>query len=271
MGPFPRNWLAWFWSSTFKDWGTKTCPVNKNMFVVLWMPEVWFTSSRSPLSLALVQEDLIYACLQRLPHIFPPSERFLWPSTWQSARASVNLPWGQRWGHYITFFFFGGGVSLVIYSAWCRSGAKLFRFDPSTGQNEDYDLSSYSKSVTWLDDGVWVGWLDNGWMLGVVCGLFPKKRLENTRPKCGRFDFDIPIGGDILEQPLCLEPCQWNCVLQDPWVPAWIQVKIVTLKWSAISPFSLNSWFCGSSFQIHLSHHKTPIMPASSSTSMMAA
>jgi len=27
-------------------------------------------------------------------------------------------------------------------------GAKLFRFDPSTGQNEDYDLSSYSKSVS---------------------------------------------------------------------------------------------------------------------------
>ena len=110
--------------------------------------------------------------------------------------------------------------SLVIYSAGCCSGAKLFRFDPSTGQNEDYDLSSYSKSVTWLDDGVGVGWSYNGWMMGglrfqlgmAVAQKFtlfpqtcvdPKQGLKNIRPKgseteasviCGRLDFDIEIG-----------------------------------------------------------------------------
>lgn len=28
---------------------------------------------------------------------------------------------------------------------------------------------------------------------------------------------DILVDGHEIEQPLCLEPCQWNRVLQDPW------------------------------------------------------
>ena len=90
----------------------------------------------------------------------------------------------------------------------------------------------------------------------------PKQGLKNIRPKgsetetsviCGRLDFDIENwygkmskavrwffgamkGGDILlDGPLCLEPCQWNRVLQDPWVPTFLN----TLGKIAISDLTL--------------------------------
>lgn len=279
MGPFPRNWLAWFWSFIFKDRGTNPPESTKTWHcgtLDTWSL-IHVTSSRSPPGSSFgLGGHVIHVCLERLPHIFPPSERFLWPSKWQSARASCKLTLGSTL-RARTFSCKHG--SLVIYSAGCCSGAKLFRFDPSTGQNEDYDLSSYSKSVTWLDDGVGVGWSYNGWMLdglrfpaGNGCGskfaLFPqtcvdpKQGLKNIRPKgsetetsviCGRLDFDIENwygkmskavrwffgamkGGDILlDGPLCLEPCQWNRVLQDPWVPTFLN----TLGKIAISDLTL--------------------------------
>lgn len=89
--------------------------------------------------------------------------------------------------------------SLVIYSAGCCSGAKLFRFDPSTGQNEDYDLSSYSKSVTCLDDGVGVGW---SYLLGMAVAqnllistnmCWPQERGGEYRPKGSETETSVVV------------------------------------------------------------------------------
>ena len=48
-------------------------------------------------------------------------------------------------------FFFVCPRLFVAVALRCP-GAKLFRYDPITGQNEDFDLSSHSTAVTWQDD-----------------------------------------------------------------------------------------------------------------------
>lgn len=283
MGPFPPNWPGF---GVLKIGGQTLQSQQKHVCGTL---DTWslihVTSSRSPPGSSFgLGGHVIHVCLERLSHIFPPSERFLWPSKWQSAGASVNLPWGQRWGHELFHANMGVSSFTALDAVQVRSSFALIQaqgrmrtmtFPVIRSQWHDWMME------LGLDGYVMVGcWVVCGFQLGMAVAqkfttcVDPKQWLKNIRPKgsetetsviCGPLVlWDYEGGISCLTDHYVWNPANGTVFCKIHGFPHfWIHWEKLWLWNDQWSHPSLDGWFLW--LLLTSDNHQIPIIPAAPS------